>query len=384
MKRILLITLLLVAGLVVLGLWLPQDDIDQELSAIVPISPMGVEGFTRSEGIPSLNFPADFGAHPDFQSEWWYYTGNLESADGRHFGYELTFFRRALLPADQVPERESAWASNQIYMAHFALTDVEGDAFYAYERFSRGALGLAGASGAPYAVWLEDWRVEQTGPDNFHLTASTGELAIDLDLVSEKDPVLHGELGYSRKGHEAGNASYYYSQTRLASQGRVRIGEEDFQVSGLSWKDHEFSTSALTADQQGWDWFSIQLDNGYDLMLYQVRRTDGSIDPFSNGTWIAPDGSTTQLALGDFEIEASGEWRSPHSEALYPMGWTIRIPQLDLELQVSPYIEDQELNLAFIYWEGAAHVEGAWRGAAIGGQGYVEMTGYAEVLGGQF
>lgn len=384
MRRTLFITLVLIAALAALGLWLPDRSAPGDLSAELPAVPEAAAGFARATGPAPLSFPMDFGPHPDFQSEWWYYTGNLESADGRHFGFELTFFRRALLPPDQVPARQSAWASDQIYMAHLALTDVEGNAFYAFQRFSRDALGLAGASGDPYSVWLEDWRVAQTGPDSFHLSASQSDLAIELDLVSEKAPVLHGDQGYSRKGPEAGNASYYYSQARLVSRGQISLHGEDIQVSGLSWKDHEFSTSALSAGQQGWDWFSIQLDNGYELMLYQLRQADGSIDPYSSGTWIAPDGSLTHLSVEDFEIEAQDEWRSPHSGATYPMGWVLRIPRLNLELEISPYLEDQELNLAFIYWEGASRVSGSLDGVAVGGQGYVEMTGYAESLGGQF
>jgi predicted secreted hydrolase len=355
-----------------------------ELSAEVVSTPQVIEGFTRAEGVRPFTFPQDFGPHPDFQTEWWYYTGNLKTADGRHFGYELTFFRRALAPLAQLPPRSSEWATNQIYLAHFTLTDVDGEDFYAFERLSRGAAGLAGAQGDPYAVWLEDWRVEASGANSYQLRAANEGLAIELTLTDEKGPILQGDRGYSQKSAELGNASYYYSQTRLAAQGTITIGDEHFEVSGLSWKDHEFSTAVLSNEQVGWDWFSIQLDDGYELMLYDLRRADGSPDAFSSGTLIAPDGSTTHLAHDDFEISALSSWRSPHSGAEYPMGWRIRIPSQQIELEVTPYLRDQELNLTFIYWEGAVHLQGSHAGQAVGGVGYVELTGYAAPFNGQF
>jgi predicted secreted hydrolase len=191
---------------------------------------------------------------------------------------------------------------------------------------------------------------------------------------------LQGDSGYSRKGADPNSASYYYSETRLVTEGEVQIGEQVFQVSGLSWKDHEFSTNALESGQVGWDWFSIQLDDGYEVMLYQIRRADGSVDPFSSGTLIAPDGTTQQLALDDFLIDAQGTWHSPHSNADYPMGWSIQFPEANLELALEPFLEDQELNLATIYWEGAVRITGTHNGAAVSGVGYVEMTGYAAPL----
>jgi predicted secreted hydrolase len=249
---------------------------------------------------------------------------------------------------------------------------------------SRGAAGLAGAQGDPYAVWLEDWRVEATGANTYELHAANEDLAIELALTDEKGPILQGDRGYSQKSAELGNASYYYSQTRLASQGTITIGDERFEVSGLSWKDHEFSTAVLSDEQVGWDWFSIQLDDGYELMLYALRRADGSPDAFSSGTLIAPDGSTTHLAHDDFEISALATWRSPHSGAEYPMGWQIRIPSQQIELEITPYLRDQELNLTFIYWEGAVHLQGRHAGQAVSGVGYVELTGYAAPFNGQF
>lgn len=384
MKRTLLLTLLLVGVLAVTTIALTNIGESTELSAQILGNATAAEGFARVDGSDVLSFPTDFGPHPEYQTEWWYYTGNLETEEGRHFGYQVTFFRRALQPIGEAEERASAWGTNQIYMGHFALSDVEEDAFYAFERFSRGAAGLAGSDESRYKVWVEDWQVEQISDSEFHLVAANDEIKVDLVLRDEAGPILQGNKGYSVKGPEDGNASYYYSQTRLSSKGEISIGANTFAVQGLSWKDHEYSTSALSAGQVGWDWFSIQLDNGYDLMLYQIRRNDGSIDPFSSGTLVAPNGETTPLSKEDFLIEGLSSWRSPHSDAIYPMGWKLSLPSFDIELELSPYLEDQELTLSFTYWEGAVSVSGMQNGQDVAGDAYVEMTGYAQSLEGQF
>jgi predicted secreted hydrolase len=382
-KFILALILILITATLAVLIFLPAGESEQITGQVVA-APAVVEGFARADGPRPLAFPADFGAHPEFRTEWWYYTGNLETADRRHFGYELTFFRGALLPEGQAFPRQSEWATNQIYMAHFALTDVQSGEFHAFQRYSRGAAQLAGSEGDPYQVWLEDWRVDQTAENVFVLHAANNDLAIDFELTDVKGPILHGEDGYSQKGPGAGNASYYYSQTRLETQGSIRIGQETFEVRGLSWKDHEYSTSVMSLGQIGWDWFSIQLDDDYELMLYQIRRADGSVDPFSSGTLIFPDGGTLALASEDFSIEALGSWHSPHSDADYPMGWIVSIPGEGLELELTPYLEDQELNLTTIYWEGAVRIAGTHDGQPIIGNGYVELTGYAAPFNGDF
>ncbi|MCW5876767.1 MAG: hypothetical protein KIS85_07780 [Anaerolineales bacterium] len=362
----------------------PLQAATADATAATPTPAPLPEGFLRADGPRAFSFPADFGPHEDYLTEWWYYTGNLDTADGRHFGYELTFFRIGLLPAGQAPPRQSGWASSQIYMAHFAVSDVGGGEFHAFQRYSSGAAGLAGAQAEPYRVWLEDWAVEQTGPGGYRLLANQDGVSIALELQDAKGPVLHGIGGYSQKGPEAGNASYYYTQPRLLTQGVIQLGEQRFEVSGLSWKDHEFSTNVLSEGQIGWGWFSIQLDNDYELMVYELRREDGSPDPFSSGTLIHPDGSTTHLAAGDFEIEALGSWLSPHSGASYPMGWRLHVPAASLELEVLPYMEDQEMNVSTIYWEGAVRISGSQAGQPVRGAGYVELTGYAEPFDGDF
>jgi predicted secreted hydrolase len=215
----------------------------------------GASGFARATGPRPLSFPADLGAHDDYQTEWWYYTGNLETAEGRHFGYQLTFFRRALVPPDARPTRASDWGTTQVYMAHLALTDVGGNRHYAYQRMARGAAGLAGASAEPYRVWLDDWAVAAGDGGALGLQAADGSISLHLDLRSTKPRVLQGEGGYSRKGPDPGNASYYFSETRIATEGTVKVDGRSYTVAGLSWMDHEFSTSALSAGQVGWDCF---------------------------------------------------------------------------------------------------------------------------------
>ena len=231
-------------------------------------------GFARAVTPPILSFPRDHGPHPEYRSEWWYYTGNVQTAAGRHFGFQLTFFRSAL--AAQVAARESAWATAQVYMAHLALTDVETERFYAFERFSRASLGLAGARAQPFQVWVEDWSARTQNSDGLpiRLRAGQGEIGLELQLRSAKPIVLHGDRGLSQKGPEVGNASYYYSLTRMPTQGTIHIADEIFQVSGTSWMDREWSTSVLGKEYRGWDWFGLQLSDGSDLMFFRLRRTD--------------------------------------------------------------------------------------------------------------
>jgi predicted secreted hydrolase len=333
------------------------------------------QGYARALEPREFSFPADHGPHPEFRTEWWYYTGNLETAEGRRFGFQLTFFRSALAP--EMPVRESAWATRQAWLAHFTVSDVQSGTFRSFERWGRGALGLAGAQTEPFRVWLKDWRVEG---QPMHLLASEDGVGIDLVLQQGKPPVLQGERGLSRKSAEPGNASYYYSLTRMPAAGTVRVGGERFAVTGSAWMDREWSTSSLGRDQVGWDWFSLQLSDGSDLMLYRLRKKDGSADPSSSGTLIGPSGESRSLKLSDFEIENVGEWRSPRSGARYPALWRLRIPSEALDLTVRPVLENQELDVSFLYWEGAVDVEGSYRGRGrpVRGRGYVELTGYTE------
>jgi predicted secreted hydrolase len=363
---------------------------------VLPANRPDTGGFEQATEPANIGFPADHGPHPAFQTEWWYYTGNLETEAGRRFGFQLTFFRRALLPPGETPRRDSDWGTSQVYMAHFALSDIDTGHFQAYERLSRGSAGLAGAKAEPFGVWLEDWRVEQMPPEGgdclsglstpcaYRLTAAEQGISLDLELVDTKGPILQGDRGYSQKGPETGQASYYYSLPRMQVTGLITIGDEVFPVSGLSWMDHEWSTSALSADQIGWDWFSLQFEDGTELMLFQIRRADGSIDPYSSGTLIALDGGTKQLDRDEFSIQVTDSWISPHSGAVYPSGWVLRIPGEELELEIKPLMNDQELNLSYAYWEGAVQVIGKRAGLPMSGKGYIELTGYSGSMGGQF
>lgn len=334
--------------------------------------------FTRVLAPRPFAFPADHGPHPEFRSEWWYYTGNLATEDGRRFGFQLTFFRTALSP--EAVERGSDWGATQVYMAHFALSDIAGNRFHAFDRFSRGAAGLAGAQAKPFRVWLEDWSAEGAESEALptRLIAAEGDVGLDLRLPAGKPVVLQGDRGLSQKGPEPGNASYYYSFTRLPASGNVRVGGETFRVEGLAWMDREWSTSALGEGLAGWDWFALQLDDGREIMYYQLRRRDGGVDPFSGGTLVAADGSARHLSVADVSLEPLVYWSSPRDGTRYPARWRLRVPAEAVDLEITPHLADQELNLAVRYWEGAVGVVGTANGRPLGGDGYVELTGYAD------
>lgn len=389
LKRKDLLLILVITGLALCGglgwkLANPQPAANLPSARLASVLPAD-DSFTRADGTYSLSFPLDFGPHPDYQTEWWYYTGNLDGADGRHFGYQVTFFRRSIQPVDKVPTRSSEWATNQVYLAHFALSDVKGGKFQSFERIERGAAGLAGAQSQPvYQVWLDDWRVDQTADGRYQLRASQGGLAIDLTMQDTKGPIMEGDRGYSRKGAEPGNASYYYSQTHLVTQGSVTVEGQSYAVNGLSWMDHEFSTSALSAQEVGWDWFAVQLSDGSELMVYDLRRKDDALDAFSSGTFVAANGSTQHLTLADFHIQSTATWKSAYSQAVYPAAWQIDVPSLGLSLKVQPYLDDQEHHLTFTYWEGAVQIQGSRDSMPVKGSGYVELTGYAGALAGDF
>lgn len=342
------------------------------------------DGFARVTAPIPLDFPQAFEAHPDYQTEWWYYVGNLSTSNGQRFGYQLTFFRRGLVPPSKLESRSSDWATNQVYMAHFALTDVGAQRFHAQSRFSRGSAGLAGASSDPLQVWLENWTAGMTGDRNYHLAAAGDGVAVDFSMNDVKGPVLQGDHGFSRKGSGPGSASIYYSATRLETQGTVTSGGQTYNVNGLSWMDREFSTQAMSPNQVGWDWFALQLDDNTDLMFYDMRQVGGTIDPYSSGTVIAPDGRTTSLALSEYSIANLETWTSPHSGAVYPSKWHIEVPSQELTLDIVPLVADQELNVSLTYWEGAVKITGIRHGKRVTGYGYVELTGYKNSMFGQF
>ena len=387
MKRILIILAVVAAAAVALFYGWPSQaavSTNASLESLLVDDGQTADSFARALIPDAVQFPRDLGPHEDYQTEWWYYTGNLQAADGRPFGYQFTIFRRALIPPSEmtVPDNASDWRSSQVYLAHFTISDIANEKFYAAERFSREAGGLAGAQSDPYQVWLENWSVQEESPGQVRLRAETGDVALDLLLQQTLPPVLHGEGGLSQKGPGAGNASYYYSIVQQETAGDLQIGTESFAVTGSSWKDHEYSTSALAPGSEGWDWFSLQLDDGSSLMLFQIRRSDGSLDPASSGSFIHPDGTVQHLALDDWQLEELDSWVSPESGAAYPVAWRLGLPELDLALQGQAMMPNQELNVSTVYWEGAVSFQGTRAGRPVTAAGYIEMTGYAGEMGG--
>ena len=356
--------------------------------SVFPESQVDAEVFARATKPGAIEFPKDRGPHEDFQTEWWYYTGNLSTKEGHRFGYQLTFFRRALTPpghhdALAGDTNPSAWRTNQIYLAHFAVSDIDNGRFYHAESFARGAMGLAGAAADPYEVWLEDWHAKSVGPEAVQLYARTETAAIDLRLEQTLPPVLHGDAGLSAKGPAPGNASYYYSIVRQETGGTLFLDGREYEVSGLSWKDHEYSTSVLPEDATGWDWFSLQFDDGTALMFFRMRLADGTLEDASAGTFIHADGTTTSLEKNDWETEITDTWKSPDSGAVYPVGWRIEIGPLDLEIIGGALMNAQEMMVSTTYWEGAVAFEGTRKGRPVSAEGYLEMTGYAETMAGR-
>jgi predicted secreted hydrolase len=333
--------------------------------------------FLRATAARDFRFPGDHGPHDGFRTEWWYLTANLFDAGGAAFGAQLTFFRNALAPPGTLDASRSELRDAHVWMAHFALSDERRGLFRAAERFAREGGGLAGARAAPFAVHLGDWRIESAGEsfEPLRLAAREGDLALTLDLETRKAPVLQGDAGLSPKGPEPGNASYYYSIPRLSARGRLRIGGREHSVVGEAWLDREWSTSALGPELAGWDWFALQLADGRELMFYRLRRKDGTTAPHSAGTLVEASGAVARLAAGDVRLTPLSTWTSPRG-ATYPNRWRLELPAHALELELTPRLDDQELDLTVRYWEGAVAVTGRRAAAPVRGHGFVEMTGY--------
>jgi predicted secreted hydrolase len=392
-KAVLWIVVITLAGgvgwLMAPGKTAPESTADSQNSSRLAelLGSQRPEGFPLATDPRVFSFPEDHGPHPEYRNEWWYLTGNLDTQDGQRFGYQLTLFRFSHAPASPVePESasSSAWKTNQVYISHFAITDEASRKFYVEQKYSRGAIGLAGATGDPFRVWIDDWSVQEKpgkamdlqSPETWELTANGDGFDLMLNLTAVKPPVLNGTAGLSRKSSDAGNASYYYSIPRLHSEGSLRIGDTSHRVDGLSWLDREWSSSALAAEQQGWDWFALQLSDGSDLMFYNIRKNDGSQDVYSAGTYIFADGRARHLSRDDVVLRVTDQWQSPLGGA-YPAHWEMEVPAYDLSLSIEPVIPNQELSTTVRYWEGAVDVSGRQGEQVITGRGYVELTGYS-------
>lgn len=362
----LLLVLLLLAGC-------QEPTRSQEpFSATGLLSSLPPEGFARADSIREFRFPQDHAGHPEYRNEWWYFTGNLESGDGRRFGYQVTFFRFSLQPPADKPPR-SAWAGNPVWMAHVAITDAQGEQHLAEERLTRSGPGLAGVEAAPLKIWVQDWQLHAASDGSpWLLRVAARNFSLQLELQPTVGVVLQGDRGLSRKSAQPGNASYYYSLPRMQSRGSITVAGETHRVNGLSWFDREWGTSALAPDQSGWDWFSLQFNSGDSLMFYHLRRQGGESDPHSAGSLVGQDGGRQSLNMNDVELTPIDWWNGPHGNR-YPVAWTLGLKRQKRTLIVRAIVADQEMDLSVRYWEGAVDV--LENGQPVG-RGYMELTGY--------
>ena len=330
-------------------------------------------------------FPRDHFSHPEFQTEWWYYTGNVFTAEGRRFGFEMTFFR---VGVEREAPPQSKWDISDLYMAHLTLSDLENGEFHKAERLSRSGPGLAGADLGQARIWNGNWQVRWIEPgeagERQKLDAVAENFSLDLELVSAKPPVIHGRDGISRKSAQRGAASHYISLTRLKATGTIRLRGQNYPVTGTAWMDHEFFTHDMDPSQAGWDWMSIQLDDETDLMLYGMRRNDGTADPYSSGTLVDAEGKVTQLNSADIVMRPGKTWTSPDTGGRYPIEWKVAVPKLGIELDCQTPLPAQEVvsprQIGPNYWEGAVDYEGVFGEKKVKGVGYLEMTGYDKRL----
>lgn len=348
---------------------------------------MSAEGWKQAKGSWQWSFPRDHGAHPEYRTEWWYFTGNLKDKDGRQHGYQLTFFRQGITLTASRPD--IPWSIRDVYLAHFAIVDGTSGKFWHYDQASRSGPGLAGAKTGAMDVWTLNWSAKMTG-NIIYLKAYKDNMALDLELSPRKPKIFHGNKGLSTKGPNPGQASYYYSFTDLETRGTIRteLSKNPVAVTGTSWFDQEFGSNVLSPDQVGWDWFGIHLSDGRDLMLFQLRKKDGSIESSSSATIIEQDGTSRHLRESQITVNVMAQWKSPKSSGVYPAKWQIRIPSAGIDITLAPIVANQELvteaSTGVTYWEGAVTGTGTSRGAMVNVEGYAELTGYAGSLSGVF
>jgi len=348
---------------------------------------LAAEEWKQAVGPWTWSFPRDHGAHPEFRTEWWYFTGNLKDKDGKPYGYQLTFFRQGVAHAASRPY--NLWSIRDVYLAHFAIVDGSAGKFWHYDQASRSGPGLAGAKIGAMDVWTLAWSAKMTN-NTIHLKAGKGDMTLDLELSPRKPKIFHGNKGLSAKGPNPGQASYYYSFTDLASKGMIRtaLSKQPIAVTGTSWFDQEFGSNVLSPDQVGWDWFGIHFSDGRDLMLFQLRKKDGTIESSSSGTIIEKDGTSRFLSRSDFSLDVLAQWKSPNSGGTYPAKWQIKVPSVGINATLAPIVANQELvtesSTGITYWEGAVTGTGSSWGTSVTVEGYAELTGYAGSLGGVF
>ena len=353
---------------------IPEEESRPQGLAVTDVLSGGdVSGFLRAEAPRSFSFPNDHGPHEGFRNEWWYFTGNVETAIGKRFGYQVTFFSTAIRAEIAAPcdVSISAWCTNKIWMGHAAISDVSEQLHYSAERFSRQAPGLAGAKIDQFRVWLQDWQVFSTSNDlPWELRIIADDFALTLSLSSEKQPMLQGVNGLSQKSPEPGNASYYYSLTDLHTDGQVFLDGQVYQVSGSSWLDREWSTSALASDQSGWDWFSLQLEGNQELMYYQLRDLNGNTHPNSSGNLTSLMGTQSLITPDQAVLEELISWQAPDGTR-YTTEW--RMEYQNNNWIIKAVFEDQLMDVTFQYWEGAVDIFDSETGVKKG-QGYLEMV----------
>jgi len=334
----------------------------------------------------NLDFPKDHGDHPGYRTEWWYYTGNMHSETGDQYGFQLTFFRSRISPPGaekKWPRKASAWRTSQVYLAHAAVSDITGQQHLHTEDVSRAALGMAGVnqSAQQTTVFLKNWsaRIEA---DLHILNLTAADFSYELNFKPAKPPVMHGDRGYSIKGSTSERASCYYSFTRLKGQGTITVGGARVAVSGSAWMDHEFSTALLEPGISGWDWFSLQLSDDTEIMVFLLRTEKGRLHPASSGTYVNANGITRQIANAEIKVEVLDTWKSKQSKARYPARWRLHIAPLALDVRITSNLPDQEMrttgSTGVTYWEGSVSIDGTQNKHPVQGKGYVELTGYAE------
>ncbi|WP_096526893.1 lipocalin-like domain-containing protein [Candidatus Nitrosoglobus terrae] len=373
-----MITGLLVITAIGIGsaLWLQKDKPNLKLQADFPLMGLlktSAEAFTQVEAPWQFSFPRDHSAHPHYQTESWYFTGSLDSKQGKRFGFQLSFFRVGLKPP-KTAHRPSLWDTREVYRGHFSLTDINQSHFQVSERFSRSALKLSGSSLYPPKIWLENWyfqALEGENSNSFHLQATAHNMRIDLTLHNLKPPFLSGQDPAKQR-----STFYAYQLPRLRAQGKVQINQNTYPVEGLAWLDHAWGAIPIPTGPVVWDRFLLQLEDGRDLLGFRLRRRDGSGVPINSGFLIDQNGKIQILDRDNFTIEVLNYWQSPSSKINYPSRWQLRVPDQGLDLSLIPYVNNQELNLTLRYWGGIVKATGKDYGETVEGQGYIELIGY--------